>query len=101
MCETKNYKYWKPDSKKVFGGGGLVAKSCQSLCNPMDCSPPSFSVHRIFQARILERVALPFSRESSQPKDQTHVSCTVDSLLTEPPGKPNRYAFIHIEIDNM
>ena len=64
MCETKNYKYWKPDSKKVFGGDSLVPMSCLSLCNPMDYSPPSFSVHKIFQARILERVALPFSKET-------------------------------------
>ena len=44
-------------------------------CKPMDCSPPGSSVHGIFQARILEWVAISFSRESSWPKDQTHVSC--------------------------
>ena len=37
-------------------------QSCPTLCNPMDCSPPGFSVHRIIQARILEWVAMPFSR---------------------------------------
>ena len=47
----------------------LVAQSCLTLFNPMDCSPPSFSIHRILQARILEWVAIPFSRESSRPKD--------------------------------
>ena len=47
------------------GGGGLVAKSCLTLCNPMDCSPPGSSVHGILQARILEWVAIPFSRGSS------------------------------------
>ena len=41
----------------------------------MDCSPPSFSVHGILQARILEWVAIPFSRGSSWPRDQTWVSC--------------------------
>ena len=41
--------------------GGLVAKLCPTLCDPMDCSPPGFSVHGIFQARILEWVAIPLS----------------------------------------
>ena len=46
-----------------------------TLCNPMDCSPPGSSVHGILQARILEWVAISFSRGSSQPRDQTQVSC--------------------------
>ena len=41
----------------------------------MDCSPPGSSVHGILQARVLEWVAIPFSRGSSQPRDQTQVSC--------------------------
>ena len=53
----------------------LVAKSCQTLCNPMNCSLPGFSVHGILQARILKWVDISFSRGSSQPRDQTHVSC--------------------------
>ena len=52
----------------------LVAQSCQALCDPMDCSPPGSSVHGILQARILERVAIHFSRGSSRPRDQTQVS---------------------------
>ena len=48
----------------------LVTQSCLTLCNPMDCSPPGSSVHGILQARIPELVAIPFSRESSQPSDQ-------------------------------
>ena len=44
-------------------------QSCPTLCGPMDCSPPGSSVHRILQARILEWVAMPFSRGSSQPRD--------------------------------
>ena len=43
----------------------LVTQSCLTLCNSMDYSPPGSSVHRILQARILERVAIPFSRGSS------------------------------------
>ena len=50
---------------------GLVTKSCLTLFDPMDCSSPGFSVHGIFQARILEWVAISFSRGSSQPRDQT------------------------------
>ena len=46
-----------------------VAQSCPTLCDPMDCSLPGFSVHGIFQARILEWVAISFSRRSSQPRD--------------------------------
>ena len=42
-----------------------VTQSCPTLCNPMDCSLPGFSVHGIFQARVLEWVAVSFSRGSS------------------------------------
>jgi len=56
---------------------------------PRDHSPLSFYVHGIFQIRILEWVAVPSSRESSQPRDRTQVSCIADRLFTtEPPGKP-------------
>ena len=48
----------------------LVAQSCLTLCDPMDCSPPGSSVHRILQA-ILERVAISFFRGSSQPRERT------------------------------
>ena len=51
-----------------------IAQSCPTLCDPVDCSPPGSSVHGILQARILEWVAISFSRGSSQPRDQTHVS---------------------------
>ena len=47
---------------------------CQILCSPMDCSLPGSSVHGTFQVRILEWVAMPSSRGSSQPSDWTHVS---------------------------
>ena len=68
---------------------------CLTLCHPKDCSPPGISVHGILQARIPEWVAISFSRGSSRPRDQTHVShipmsptLQADSLLTEPPEKP-------------
>ena len=60
----------------------LVAQSCLTLCSPVDCSPPGFSgqslVQGILQARILEWVAMPSSRGSSRPRDQTcfsYISC--------------------------
>ena len=52
-----------------------VAQSCPTLCDPMDCSLQGSSVHGIFQARVLEWIAISFSRESSQPRDWTQVSC--------------------------
>ena len=55
---------------------------CPTLCD-MDCSPPGSSVHEIFQARILEWVAISFSRGSSQPRDQTQVSCTAGRFFTD------------------
>ena len=60
----------------------LVAQLCLTLCDPMDCSSPGSSVHGILQARILEWVAVSFSRESSQPRDWTQVSCTAGRFFT-------------------
>ena len=54
-----------------------VAQSCPTLCDPMDCSLPGSSVHWICQARVLQWVAISFSRRSFQPRDWTQVSCTV------------------------
>ena len=53
-----------------------IAQSFLTLRDPMDCSLPGSFVHGILQARILERVAIPFSRASSQPRDQIHISCS-------------------------
>ena len=59
-----------------------VAQSCLTVCNPVDCSLPCSSVHGIFQARVLEWVAISFSRGSSQTRDQTQVSRIVDRRFT-------------------
>ena len=59
----------------------LRAQSYLTLCHPMDCSPPGFSVHGILQASILEWVAISFSKGSSQPKDQNHISSIVRRVL--------------------
>ena len=78
-----------------------VSQSCPTLSNPMDCSLPGSSTHGIFQARVLEwdaiafsvayscptlrleQVAISFSRESSQPRDQTRVFCKSHALQAD------------------
>ena len=55
-------------------GESEVAQSCPTLCDPVDYSPPGSSVHGILQARVLEWVAISFSRASSWPRDRTQVS---------------------------
>ena len=66
-----------------------LTKSCLTLWDPMDCSPPGSSVHGILQTSIIEWVAIPLSRVSSQPRDQACISCTAGRFFTtEPPGKP-------------
>ena len=60
----------------------LIVQSCTTLCNPMDCSLPGSSVHGILQTRILEWVDMPFSRESSHPRDQNQVSCIAGRFFT-------------------
>ena len=60
----------------------VCTQSCPILCDSMDGSPPGFSVHGILQARILEWVAIPFSRGFSRPKDRTCVSCIAGRFYT-------------------
>ena len=72
----------------------LVAQWCPTLYNPMDCSHPGSSVHGILQARILEKIVIPFSREFSDPViEPRSLVLVLDSLPSEAPGKP---PFIHI-----
>ena len=59
----------------------MVAQLCLTLCSPINCSPPGSSVHGIFQARILECVAVSFSRVSSWPRDRTCVSSIDRQIL--------------------
>ena len=76
------------------GGGGSVAQPCLTLCDPMDSSPPGSSIHGIFQARILEWVAIFYSRGSFGPRDLTSICCVSFIgrwilLPLVPPGKPS------------
>ena len=71
-----------------------VAQSCLTHCDPMDWSPPGSSVHGILQARVLEWVAIPFSRGSSQTRDLFNpgleprsLAFQAGSLQFEPPRK--------------
>ena len=72
-------------------------------CNPTDCSPPGFSVHGILQARILEWIAIPFSRGASQPRDWTLVSCIAGKFFTIwAIGKSSCYIyFTHYHSDSL
>ena len=76
-------------------GACSVAQSCPTPCDPMDCSPPGSSVYGIFQARILEWIAISSSTGSSQLRDRTGVSCVFclasRFFASEPPGKPCFY----------
>ena len=60
----------------------IIAQSCPTLCDSMDCSPPGFSVHGILQARILEWVVMPFSRGSSWPRNRSRVSHIAGRFFT-------------------
>ena len=67
----------------------LVAQSCPTLCDPMDCSPSGSSVHGIFQPRILEWVAISFSRDlPNLGLKPTFPALVSKFFTTEPPGKP-------------
>ena len=74
-------------------------QSCLTLCNPMDYSLPGSSVHGFLKARIVEWVAMPSSRASSQPRDRTPSLCLlhwqVNSLPLAPPRKPRCYTATH------
>ena len=80
-----------PISSSSYGAGGnLVTKSRLTLCDPMDCSPPGSSVHRISQARIiLEQVAISFSRDLPNTGiEPVYLALAGGFFTTEPPGKP-------------
>ena len=76
----------------------LVARLCLTLCEPMDCTLPGSSVHGIFQARVLEWVAISFSRGFSWPRDWTRVSHTVGRCFTVWATREVLYVYIHTYI---
>ena len=78
VCPSCSFHQWQ-HLASLFA---LCCSVGSPLCDPVDYNLPSSSVHRIFQARILEWVASPFSRGSSQPRDRTQVSGTASRLST-------------------
>ena len=76
---TYEYIYSFSDS---FSSCVLVTQSCLTLCDPTDYNPLGSSVPGILQARILDWVAIPFSRGSSWPRDGTRMSCIAGSFFT-------------------
>ena len=80
---TAMYQFLLFWNRSVYCGlcASTVVQSCLTLSDPMDCSLPGSSVHEISQARILEWVAISFSRGSSQPRDQVQISCTSRWIL--------------------
>ena len=76
VCITESFCYACETSTTLYINYMcvLVSQSCPTICDPIDCSLPGSSIHGISQARILEWVAIPLSRVSSQPRDWTQVS---------------------------
>ena len=78
--ETLGWNKHKLESR-LPAAAAKSLQSCLTLCGPMDCSLPGSSIHGIFQARVLEWVAISFSRVSSWPRDRTQVSRIVSKTL--------------------
>ena len=77
--DTESFCILRSDTGRCFisvhyEGEGEVAQLCPTICDPVDCNLLGFSVHGILQARILEWIAISFSRGSSRPRDRTRVS---------------------------
>ena len=79
----------------------LSAQLCLTLCNPMDHSLPGSSVHGLLQAKILEWVAISFSRRSSQPRDQTQVSYIAGRFFTNWATREASVKAIKIKINKL
>ena len=73
----------------------LVAHSCSTHCNLMECGSPGSSVHGILNVKILEWVVLPFSRVSSQPRNWTHVFLHCRQILYHLSHQKNSYIYIY------
>ena len=76
----------------------VCVQSCPSLCDPMDCNLPGFSVLGISQARILEWIAISYSRGLTRPRDQSHISCLAGRFFTTEPLGKSTYIYICLYI---
>ena len=88
---NQNYNYFTEKLSKLL-------QSCSTLCDPMDCSLPDSSVHGILQARILEWVAMPSSRGSSQPQGSNPRLFLYHQRHLGTPLKTNRKDFPQLKI---
>ena len=79
----------------------LIAQSCWTLWDPMDCSPPGSSVYGILQARILGWNAIPFSRGCSWLRDRTQVSCIADRFFTSWATKEASLTFSSVKFSSV
>jgi len=79
----------------------LIAQSCWTVWDPMDCSPPGSSVYGILLARILEWNAIPFSRGCSWRRDQTQVSCIADRFFTNWATKEASLTFSSVQFSSV
>ena len=79
----RSFSGWGTKIPHAISKEVLVAQLSLTLCDPMDCSPPGSSIHEIFQARILQWVAISFSKGSSQPRDRAWVFCTAGIFFTD------------------
>ena len=80
----------------LYESESLFSQSCLTLCDPMDCSLPGSSVHGIFQARVLEWIAISFSRGFSRPRYPTRVFHIVGRRFTVWATKEAIYVFIYM-----
>ena len=82
----------KSDTVSTVEGEGEVAQSCPTLCDPVNCTLPCFSIHGNLQARILEWVTISFSGDLPDPGiEPGSPALEADALTSEPPGKPNSF----------
>ena len=90
--------------QRILNTNTYHRQSCPTLCDPMECSPLGSSVDGILQARILEWVAISFSRGCSQPRDWTQVSCTAGrcfNLWDTREAPLHIYVFVYVYIHHM
>ena len=80
MCKASLDHEWLNMAQYI--NSSFVTQLCPTLCDPMDCSLSGYSIHGIFQARVLEWIAIAFSRGSSRPRDWTWVSCIAGRRFT-------------------
>ena len=94
------WKYGREEELQSRACMAQLLQSCLTLCDSVDCSPPSSSAHGIVPARILEWVAMPFSRGSSPSRDRTWVSCIFlfagRFFTTDPCWKPEEGVTVQV-----